>query len=185
VSLLAGRRLAVRRPRDAMQAGIGYIPEDRKALGLFDDLDVKTNLCLAGLERFSPGGLLSARALRRVSERMGERLSIKMQGVDAPITSLSGGNQQKVMISRWLALQPRILVMNEPTRGVDVGAKQEITTLILALADEGFTFVISSSELEELIALSDRILVMNRGRVAAELAGGEATKDRLILAATA
>ncbi len=183
--LLEGRWLSIRRPQEAMRAGIGYIPEDRKSLGICDDLDVKTNLCLAGLERFSPGGLLSLRALRRVSSRMGERLAIKMRGVDAPISSLSGGNQQKVMISRWLALQPRILVMNEPTRGVDVGAKQEITALILALAEEGFTFVISSSELEELIALADRILVMNRGRVAREFPAAEATKERLILAATA
>ena len=99
-------------------------------------------------------------------------------------TSLSGGNQQKVMISRWLALRPNILVMNEPTRGVDVGAKQEITELVLRLAAEGFTFVVSSSELEELITLSDRILVMNRGRVAREFPAAGVSKDQLILAAT-
>jgi ABC-type sugar transport system ATPase subunit len=115
---------------------------------------------------------------------MRDDLSIKMQSVDAPIRSLSGGNQQKVLISRWLALKPSILVMNEPTRGVDVGAKKEIVDLILGLSAEGYTFVVSSSELDELILLSNRILVMNRGRVSQELAAGEATKDRLILAAT-
>ena len=182
--LLEGARVSVRNPVDAMRAGIGYIPEDRKTLGICDDLDVKTNLCLAGIDKFCPKGLLSARELRRIGAGMRDRLSIKMRSLDAPITSLSGGNQQKVMISRWLALRPNILVMNEPTRGVDVGAKQEITELILRLASEGFTFVVSSSELEELIALSDRILVMNRGHVAREFPAAEVSKDQLILAAT-
>jgi ABC-type sugar transport system ATPase subunit len=107
-----------------------------------------------------------------------------MAGVDAPMRSLSGGNQQKVLISRWLALKPSLLIMNEPTRGVDVGAKKEIMDLILNLASEGYTFIVSSSELEELILLSDRIIVMNRGRVSRVLEAGEATKDTLILAAT-
>ena len=122
--------------------------------------------------------------MRRVSETMRESLSIKMTGVDAPMRSLSGGNQQKVVISRWLALKPALLVMNEPTRGVDVGAKKEIVDLILSLAGQGFTFIVSSSELEELIQLSDRILVMRRGRVARVFDGREAAKDTLILAAT-
>jgi ABC-type sugar transport system ATPase subunit len=176
------RRIA--RPAQAMAAGIGYIPEDRKGLGIFDDLDVKLNLCLAGIDRFSRRGLLDKRILRRIASGMRESLSIKMRSVDAPIRSLSGGNQQKVLISRWLALKPSILVMNEPTRGVDVGAKQEITELILRLAAEGYAFVVTSSELEELLALSDRILVFNRGRVAREFLGTEAGKDQLILAAT-
>ncbi len=182
--LVDGARRRLERPQDAVRAGIGYIPEDRKSLGIFDDLDVKTNLCLAGIDRFSAHGLLDTRRLRRIASEMRDSLSIKMQSVDASIRSLSGGNQQKVMISRWLALKPGILVMNEPTRGVDVGAKQEITELILRLAAEGYTFVVSSSELEELILLANRILVFNRGRVAREFAGSEATKEQLILAAT-
>jgi ribose transport system ATP-binding protein len=171
-------------PASAAAAGIGYIPEDRNGLGIFGDLDVKLNLCMAGIDRFSRRGVLDKRNLRRVASSMRDSLSIRMASVDAPIRSLSGGNQQKVLISRWLALKPDILVMNEPTRGVDVGAKQEITELILKLAAQGYTFVISSSELEELLGLSDRILVFNRGRVARELTGAEATKDQLILAAT-
>jgi len=182
--LVDGVKRPLNRPQDAMRAGIGYIPEDRKSLGIFEDLDVKTNLCLAGIDRFSPHGLLDTGRLRRVAASMRDSFSIKMQSVDASIRSLSGGNQQKVMISRWLALRPGILVMNEPTRGVDVGAKQEITELILKLAAEGYTFVVSSSELEELILLSNRILVFNRGRVAREFTAAEATKDQLILAAT-
>jgi ABC-type sugar transport system ATPase subunit len=178
------RAVRIRSPRDAIAAGIGYVPEDRHGLGIFDDLDVKLNLTMAGIDRFCNGPLTDRGALRRVTERMRDSLSIKMVGPDAPVRSLSGGNQQKVLISRWLALKPRILVMNEPTRGVDVGAKQEITDLILRLAAEGITFVISSSELEELILFSDRILVLNRGRIAGEFAGRTVTKDRLILAAT-
>ena len=182
--LVDGLPRRIGRPAQAMAAGIGYIPEDRKGLGIFDDLDVKLNLCMAGIDRFSRRGLLDKRILRRIASGMRESLSIKMRNVDAPIRSLSGGNQQKVLISRWLALKPSILVMNEPTRGVDVGAKQEITELILRLAAEGYAFVVTSSELEELLALSDRILVFNRGRVAREFPGAEAGKDQLILAAT-
>jgi ABC-type sugar transport system ATPase subunit len=181
---IEGRTVRIRKPEEAIAAGIGYVPEDRNVLGIFDDLDVKLNLTMAGLDRFCPGPLVDRGALRRVTEQMRDSLSIKMVGPDEPVRSLSGGNQQKVLISRWLALRPRILVMNEPTRGVDVGAKQEITDLILRLAREGITFVISSSELEELILLSDRILVLNRGRVAGQFAGEAATKDRLVLAAT-
>jgi ABC-type sugar transport system ATPase subunit len=179
-----GEPVRIDGPVAAMAAGIGFVPEDRKTLGIFDDLDLKLNLCMAGIGRFSRGGWLETRSLRRAAETMRDRLSIKAQSVDAPITSLSGGNQQKVLISRWLALKPRILLLNEPTRGVDVGAKQEITELIRTLADEGITFIISSSELEELLLLSDRILVMCRGRVAREFAAGEAAKEQLILAAT-
>lgn len=182
--LVDGVRRHIDRPRAAVEAGIGYIPEDRKALGIFNDLDVKLNLCMAGIDRFSPRGVLDKHKLRRVTAQMRDGMSIKMQSADASIRSLSGGNQQKVMISRWLAIKPVILVMNEPTRGVDVGAKQEISELILKLASAGYTFVISSSELEELIHLSDWIMVFNRGRVARLFPGSEATKEQLILAAT-
>lgn len=182
--LVDGRRTAIHSPADAMAAGIGYVPEDRNTLGIFQDMDVKMNVCMAGIDRFSRRGFLDARNLRGIAGRMRDDLSIKMQGVDAPVRSLSGGNQQKVLISRWLALRPSLLLMNEPTRGVDVGAKEEIVGLILGLSAEGYTFVISSSELEELILLANRILVMNRGRVAGDLEAPEATKDRIILAAT-
>ena len=179
-----GTAAAIGRPQDAIRAGIALVPEDRKTLGLFDDMDVKTNICMAGLSGWSPGGFLRLGTLRRVAGRMRDDLSIKAASVDAPVRSLSGGNQQKVLISRWLALRPRILLLLEPTRGVDVGAKQEIVELVLGLAREGCACVVSSSELEELLQLSTRVLVMNRGRVARELDGAAATKDAVILAAT-
>ena len=182
--LIDGKPTLINGPVQAIMAGIGYVPEDRKSLGIFDDMDVMMNLCIAGIDRFSPHGLINRQGLRRIAKGMRDDLSIKMQNVNSSIRSLSGGNQQKVIISRWLALKPSILIMNEPTRGVDVGAKKEITDLILALSAEGYTFIVSSSELGELIMLCDRILVMNRGRVAKEFEAAKATKDSLILAAT-
>lgn len=179
-----GKAIHIGQPRDAIRFGVGYIPEDRKLLGIFDDMDVKTNLCIAGIDRFSRWGILRSALMRKMAGEMREAFSIKMRDVDAPVRSLSGGNQQKVLISRWLSLKPRILVMNEPTRGVDVGAKQEITDLVLGLAGEGYTFVISSAELDELIHVADQILVMNRGQVSERIPGDEATKERIILAAT-
>jgi ABC-type sugar transport system ATPase subunit len=179
-----GRPVTLASPSAAMRAGVGYVPEDRNALGLFGQLDVKENLCMAGLSRWSRRGLVVAGALRRVAAEMRDALSIKLASVDAPIRSLSGGNQQKVLIARWLALRPRILLMSEPTRGVDVGAKQEIVELIRALAAEGTSCVVASSELDELLQVAHRTLVLNRGRVAALLGAEEATKDRIILAAT-
>ncbi len=181
---LDGRPIAIDRPSRAIAAGIGFVPEDRKALGLFDELDVKLNVCMAGLDGFARRGWVDRSRLRRVAARMQQGLRIKTPSVDAPVRALSGGNQQKVVISRWLALRPRILLLNEPTRGVDVGAKREIVELIVGLAAEGCSVLVSSSELEELLQLANRILVMNRGRVVAELEGETATKERIILEAT-
>ncbi len=182
--LIAGKEVAINEPTDAMQHGIGYVPEDRKMLGLFDDMDVKHNIGITGVDRFTRWGLMIRDKLCELTNEMKQGLSIKMTDVDSPITSLSGGNQQKVLISRWLAMRLHVLIMNEPTRGVDVGSKEEICNLILKLADEGYTFVLSSTELEEMLSISDRILVMNRGRIAAEFPREEATKDKVILAAT-
>ncbi len=180
-----GSPARVSTPIDAVEAGIGYIPEDRRTLGLFSDLNVTLNLCMAGIDRFSPrSGFLDRRNLQQVAEQMRQKLSIKMTSVTAPVRSLSGGNQQKVLISRWLALKPRVLVMNEPTRGVDVGAKQEISELIVRLSEEGYSFVVSSYELDELLSLSHRILVLNRGRATQEFAATDVTKEELLLAAS-
>ena len=182
--LVDGAKVALSRPGDAMRAGIGLVPEDRATLGIFDDQDVKTNVCVAGLRALARGGLLSPDRLRREAARMRDELSIKAASVDAPVRSLSGGNQQKVLISRWLSLRPRILLLLEPTRGVDVGAKAEIVALVRGLADEGCACVVSGSELDELLELSTRVLVMKRGRVVRELDAASASKDEVVLAAT-
>lgn len=177
---LDGSPVRLAGPPQAMAAGIGYVPEDRRQLGLFDDLDVKRNLGLLTLDKLSRGGRLSFGRLRELAVSLQRRLGIRMAGPDAAIGTLSGGNQQKVLIARWLAIHPRLLLMQEPTRGVDVGAKAEICAAIRELAGEGCSFIVSSSELEELIAVSDRILVFRSGRVNAEFFRGTVTKADLI-----
>ncbi len=182
--LVDGVEVSIRSPLDSIKLGIGYVPEDRKILGLFRSMDVKRNLGIAHVDRMTRLGFLDMRAMKALAEEMAKLLRISMPGVDAPITSLSGGNQQKVLFARWLAIKPRVLVMHEPTRGVDVGAKAEIRRLIVNLADEGYSFIVASSDLDELLAISDRILVMRHGKIATELTRGQATKERIILSAT-
>ena len=148
---VGGNSVRLRKSADAMAAGIGYVPEDRNTLGLFDDLDVQNNLGLLQTRALSRGGLLSRAALRDLAMRFARELHIKARAPDAPIMGLSGGNQQKVLIARWLTLKPRVLVMNEPARGVDVGAKDEIYRLIRQLAEKGHAFVVASSDMDELL----------------------------------
>ena len=163
-----------------MQQGIGYLPEDRKTMGLFYAQDVKFNLGIANLAHWTEKGFVNLRKLKRLSEKFAGTFNIKMAGINSKITSLSGGNQQKILLSRWLAIQPKVLLMDEPTRGVDVGAKQEIKEIIRQMALEGVTFMIASAEIEELIALSDRILVMNARAPNRILAGMDMTKENII-----
>ena len=184
--LLNGKPLSLNSPQDAIANKIGYVPEDRKTLGLFTQMDIKTNMAVAGLDRVrGPFGLLKKKAIKDTSAEMQKKLSIKMSGDSAAITSLSGGNQQKVLISRWFSLKPDILLMNEPVRGVDVGAKEEICKLITSLSEEGFSFIVATTEIEELMTMSDRILVMRKGKIAASLNKNEFSKEKIIFAATA
>jgi ABC-type sugar transport system ATPase subunit len=177
---LDGESILIRRPADAIANRIGYVPEERQTLGLFDDLDVKSNLGILRRHSLSRLGLLSRVRLRELAFRMQNKLQIKFPGLESRISSLSGGNQQKVLIGRWLLLEPEVLVMNEPTSGVDVGSKNEICRLIRSLAAEGYSFVISSSDLDELMQLADRILVMNSGRITARFSRGATQKKDLI-----
>jgi ribose transport system ATP-binding protein len=170
---------------DAIRNGIGYVPEERQTLGLFDDLDVQSNLAILGVDKGDRWGLFPGRGLRQTTLQMQSKLQIKFSEPQAPIGSLSGGNQQKVLIGRWLAAEPEVLVMNEPTRGVDIGAKDEICRFIRRLASEGCSFVVSSSDLDELIRLADRVLVMRNGRVSAEFSRTAITRKNLIHASGA
>jgi ABC-type sugar transport system ATPase subunit len=179
-----GKPADLKCPRHAMEAGIGFVPEDRKTLGLFDDLDIQHNLGMCEINALATAGWLHRRLLRDLTLTLQSRLRIKMTGPEAPITSLSGGNQQKVLIARWLAIRPQVLVMSEPTRGVDVGAKQEIGDLILRLAQEGTSFVLCTSDLDELLRLADRILVLHAGCLAAEFGRAEVTRADLIHASS-
>ena len=175
-----GNELHLTRPRDAMAAGIGLVPEDRKTLGLFDHLDIQHNLGLCRMQSLATAGWLHRGRLRDLAAGLRDQLQIKMSHLAAPVSSLSGGNQQKVLIARWLAIKPQILVMSEPTRGVDVGAKHEIGNLILKLAGDGLSFVLCASDLDELLRLADRILVLHAGRITAEFPRGEASRADLI-----
>jgi ABC-type sugar transport system ATPase subunit len=177
---LYGEDISIKCPQDAIQQSIGYLPEDRKTMGLFYAQDVKFNLGIANLDQWIENGVVNLRKLKRLSEKFVGMFNIKMAGISSKITSLSGGNQQKILLSRWLAIQPKVLLMNEPTRGVDIGAKQEIKEIIRQMALEGVTFMIASAEIEELIALSDRILVMNTRAPNCILAGKEMTKEKIV-----
>lgn len=178
------RHIRIRSPYDAIRQGIGYVPEDRKTLGLFPHQDIKTNLCMARTAQRADLLPRNISGMRRDAASMKEELSIKFQDEDDLIGSLSGGNQQKVLLSRWLLLEPAIILMNEPTRGVDVGAKKEIYDLLFTLTARGFSFIITSPAIEELLILSDRVLVMNRGRLKSIFNRPEAPKELVIHAAT-
>ena len=181
---LAGEPLDFRHPSEALAAGVVLITEDRKRLGIFDDLPVGANITLASLWQNTLGGLVvGAREREQVGATI-ERLRIKTAGPGGRITQLSGGNQQKCLLGRALLMQPRLLLLDDPTRGVDVGAKAELYQLVDSLVREGLSVIVTSSELPELLTMSDRIVVLCEGRVTAELSRAEATEQRIMEAAT-
>ncbi|KRC86019.1 D-ribose transporter ATP-binding protein [Achromobacter sp. Root83] len=178
---LRGAPLRLRRYGDALRHGIAYLSEDRKAAGLFLDLPIEQNVSSMALGRISSRfGLLRRQAERRLAVDLGARLKLKSDGVAIDAASLSGGNQQKVAIAKLLATQPAVLLMDEPTRGVDVGAKSEIHHILRDLANQGVGVVVISSELPEIIGLCDRALVIRDGRLAGELAASDMTEERLL-----
>ncbi len=183
---LEGRPVRFHHPDEAIRAGIAMVTEDRKALGLFDKMTVAENITIRRLPDLTFGAvpLIDPRAERRAVEWSIKELAIKTAGGDAPITSLSGGNQQKCIIARWLLVEPRLLLLDEPTRGIDVGAKSEIYQLIRRLASQGRAILMTSSELPELLAVADRIIVLCEGRITAEIPRAEATEEAIMHAAT-
>ena len=180
---LFGKPVVIRNPTAAARLGIAYVTEDRKTLGLLPNRSVRDNATIANLRRFTRAGLLRLGAERRYLRDLIRDLDIRLAGPGVEIRTLSGGNQQKVLIGRALTVEPRILILDEPTRGVDIGAKQEIYTLIDRLVSGGVAVLLISSEIEELLRLADRIVVLRRGRVAATLARGEATESVIMKAA--
>ena len=167
----------------ANQIGMALIPEDRKTEGLMLPMSVRENLSFAALDRMSTAGVIDRDRQQSLVDRMMELLAIKSFSVDAAVGSLSGGNQQKVVIAKWLIRQPRILLLSDPTRGIDVGTKQEIYQLLRRLADEGAAIVFYSTDYDELIGCCDRVLVLYEGRIKKELAGSEITEQNLIASA--
>jgi ribose transport system ATP-binding protein len=164
----------------AIKAGVALLPEDRKSEGIIPTLSVRENIALAALPRLSRGGVVSDARIDRIVDTFMKRLRIKAAGPHQRVAELSGGNQQKVLIARWLATEPRILLLDEPTRGIDVGAKAEVQALIDELASEGLGVLLISSDLEELVEGSDRVVVLKDGTVVGELAGGDLTEEGIM-----
>ena len=180
---IAGRRFRPRSPRSALRRGLAYLPEDRLGQGLVQPMSVAQNASMAILPRIAPGGFLQPWRERRLARRFMERLRIKATSPAQAVRSLSGGNQQKVVLSKWLAAEPRILVLDEPTHGVDVGTKADVHRAISQLAAAGLAVLLISSELPEILGMSERVLVMREGRLVAEFSRADATQERIIGAA--
>ena len=179
--LIDGREVAIRSPEDAIRAGIGLVPEDRKQQALFLALAVRSNLSLAALGRLVRFGVFVDEAAEAaLVERFRASLNIRMASPDQLIANLSGGNQQKVVLARWLALEPKILIVDEPTRGIDVAAKAEVHQLLDRMARAGIAIVAISSELPEILAIADRIVTMREGRITGEIARVDASEERLM-----
>jgi ABC-type sugar transport system ATPase subunit len=183
--LIDGRAVMFDHPAEALATGVALVTEDRKRLGLFDQLTVAQNITLCDLREALRAGLIDLGAERALAAGIVERLRVKTPGVDAPITNLSGGNQQKCIIGRGLLTRPRVLLLDDPTRGIDVGAKAELYRLIDGLCREGLAVILTSSELPELLTLSDRIMVLCEGRVTGRFTRAEATEQKIMEAATA
>ncbi|MEO1444216.1 MAG: ATP-binding cassette domain-containing protein, partial [Chloroflexota bacterium] len=178
-----GEPVDIQSPRDAIRYGVGLVPEDRKQQALFLTLAVEENLSIAALPRLSTGsGFIRAGKVKDLIEHYREALKIRMASPQQRVRNLSGGNQQKVVIARWLALQPQILIVDEPTRGIDVAAKAEVHQLLDNLAKEGIAVVMISSELPEILSMSDRIITIREGRLTGEFTRTDATEETLMQA---
>jgi rhamnose transport system ATP-binding protein len=181
---LAGIPISFESPAAAIRSGIAYVPEDRHQEGLVLEFSVAENISLPILARLFPRWFVGHREEAQVADGFSEELNVRPAGVDRIVSGLSGGNQQKVVIAKWLATKPRVLILDEPTRGIDVAAKAEVHRIIGDLAANGLAIVLISSELSEVLAMADRIVVMHEGRVTAELSATEASEETVMLAAT-
>jgi rhamnose transport system ATP-binding protein len=181
---LDGKPVSFGNPAAALDAGIAYVPEDRHQQGLVLDFPISSNVTLPILRRLFPRWVIRSSTERRVAGDYASQLDIRMRSVDQLVASLSGGNQQKVVLAKWLATKPRVLILDEPTRGIDIGAKVEVHRIVAELAASGLGIILISSDLPEVIAMSDRILVLHEGRLSAEIEGQHATEEGVMYAAT-
>lgn len=181
---LDGARLTIRNAREAIRAGIGLVPEDRNQNGLILEMALDENITLPGLPRYQKIGLMDFRAMSRISREMVKSLSIRSHGVQQIVETLSGGNQQKAVLAKWLSLDPKVLLLDEPTRGIDVVAKEEVYRLMRNLAQKGVAMLVVSSEMHEVLGIADRIAVMHEGRIAGELLPDEFSEEAIITLAT-
>ncbi|WP_435771459.1 sugar ABC transporter ATP-binding protein [Nocardioides sp. SYSU DS0651] len=182
--VLGGRPVPQRRPRAAIEAGMAFVPEDRRQQGLVVDGSIARNVASVIRGRLDRLGLLTARAEQRAAAPWAARLEVKTNALDMPATTMSGGNQQKVVLAKWLATEPRLLIIDEPTRGIDVGTKSEVHRLLSDLAGQGLAILMISSELPEVLGMADRVLVVHEGRITAEMSREQATPEAVMHAAT-
>ena len=182
--LLDGKEIEVRSPSQAVSLGIAYVPEDRKHHGALLTLPISWNITLPVLKRISSRGFIRKKEEKQMVEAQRDNLRIKASGMEQNVNSLSGGNQQKVVLAKWLASSPRLLILDEPTRGVDVNAKQEIYQLIGEFARQGMAIIFISSEMEELLNISDRMMVLNEKKIAGFLEKEEYSQNRVLAMAS-
>lgn len=178
------KAVTINNPLQAKKLGFGYVTEDRKSEGLIVDFSVQDNLSLTNFDKIARKGVMKAQNEKKLYQSMVERLKIRLSGPEQIAKSLSGGNQQKVVIAKWLGIEPEVLILDEPTRGVDVGAKKEIYSIINELAEKGVAIIMISSELPEVIGMADRVLVMHEGRITGEVKKDEMTQERIMHFAT-
>lgn len=181
---LNGEHLHFKKPEDAIKAGIAFITEDRKGEGLILDFSIGKNITLPNLGQVCPNHVLDSNKLVSFADTLSKRLGVKTQSVHLPASSLSGGNQQKVVIAKWIGLSPSIIIMDEPTRGIDIGAKRDIYDLMNELTSQGVSIIMVSSELPEVIGMSDRVMVIHEGAVAGILNHSDATPETIMNLAT-
>ncbi|HWC82959.1 MAG TPA: sugar ABC transporter ATP-binding protein [Pseudonocardiaceae bacterium] len=179
-----GKKLPAASPTAAMSAGVALVPEDRRAQGLVMDMSIERNIGLAGLKKLSHAGLMSRSGERSRARDWSIRMQVKFARLADAVSTLSGGNQQKVVLAKWLATGPAVLIVDEPTRGIDVGTKAEVHRLLSQLAADGMAVLMISSDLPEILGMADRVLVMHEGRLAAEIPRAQATEETVMAAAT-
>jgi ribose transport system ATP-binding protein len=182
--LLNGKPVLIRKPGDAIDAGIFLAPEDRKLHGLVLGMDISKNISLPAVDTYSDWWLLQTEHERQVARAEVERLSIRTPSIHQVCVNLSGGNQQKVVLGKWLAMRPKVLILDEPTRGIDVGAKGEIYRHMTTLAQQAVGIIMVSSDMEEVVGMSDRVVVMHEGRIAGVLDKAQITEESIIQLAT-
>lgn len=181
---LEDKKITISSPNDAIRQGIGFLTENRKEEGLILDYSISENISLPSIDGFRKNGLIDTQAEKDFVELLMERLQVKAEGSDDIVSGLSGGNQQKVVLAKWIGIGSKVLILDEPTRGVDVGAKREIYQLMNELADRGVAIIMVSSDLPEVLGVSDRIVVVHEGKISGELQRGEATEEKIMKLAT-
>ena len=179
-----GKKIHFNHPEDAIRAGVAYATEDRKGKGLILIQDVKQNITLANLKEISSRGVINSNQEIKVATEYKDSLNIKTPSLEQKVSNLSGGNQQKVSVGKWLFVEPEVLILDDPTRGIDVGAKYEIYTIMNRLVQQGMSIIMISSELSEILGMSDRVYVVSSGRITGELPIEEATQEKIIRLAT-